>query len=381
MTRIAFKMLLHDRAKYLALVLGIAFATLLVSQQAAIFHSVVLSTTRDIENASAADIWVMKPSVETFDQPDPMSELTVNRVRSVAGVAWAVPYYQSTAQLRTTDGRTKAVQIFGIDELSLVAAPTEMLLGSLRDLARPDAIVIDAAGFATIFPGLPFQTGIVVEIGQRRAEIVGICRVGASWSGLPRVYSRRSLAVEMARETVNPVSFVLARALGEQQPAAVAARISEATGLRAHARADFVARTRSWVLRYSGVAENFGITIAMGIVIGIAIVGQTFYMFSLENLRQFATLKAIGIGSPRVLAMIALQASFVAVVGYAIGIGAANAFFAYVGPQLTGGMRGMFMHPAVFIGAGAFVFAITLLSCLVSVRRVLVVDPALVFRS
>jgi putative ABC transport system permease protein len=153
MNRVAFRILMHDQAKYLALILGIAFATLLISQQAAIFHSVLHSSAREAHEASQADIWVMKPGVETLDQGYPINEMTVNRVRSVEGVAWAVPYYQSTGQLRTAEGRLKTVQIVGIDEASLVAAPQTMLLGSLDDLRRPDAIILDAAGFSSIFPG------------------------------------------------------------------------------------------------------------------------------------------------------------------------------------------------------------------------------------
>jgi putative ABC transport system permease protein len=379
--RVAFKILLHDTAKYLALVMGIAFATLLISQQSAIFHSVMESSTRDIIEANEADIWVMKPSVETVDQPDQMAELTVNRVRSTPGVEWAVPYYQAIAQLRTADGRTKSVTLIGVDDSSLVAAPHTILLGSLDDLRRPDAIIIDAAGFASIFPDVPPRTGDVVEIGQRRAEIVAISHTGPSWTGLPRVHTRRSLAVEYARETMNPVTYVLARASAGQSPDAVATEISKATGLQAHSRSGFKAKTQEWVLNFSGVAENFGITILMGVVIGVAIVGQTFYMFSVENLRQFAALKAIGVSNRRILGMISTQALFVSCVGYCLGIGVASLFFALFSPQLTGGLRGMFMDPAIFIGTGIFIVLVTLFSCVISVRRVLTVDPAVVFRS
>ncbi|HLP83060.1 MAG TPA: ABC transporter permease [Phycisphaerales bacterium] len=381
MIRIAFRILMHDTAKYLALILGIAFATLLIGQQSAIFHSVVQSSAREILEASEADIWVMKPSVETLDQTDPMAELAVNRVRSVEGVAWAVPYYQAIAQLKTADGRSKSVTIIGVDESSLVSAPRSMLMGSLADLARPDAIVIDAAGFSTIFPDAPLDTGAVVEIGQRRAQIVGISHVGPSWSGLPRVHARRALAVEMARETINPVSYILARAESGRSAEDVARAITHATALQAHSSNGFRAQTQDWIIKYSGVAENFGITILMGVVIGIAIVGQTFYMFSVENLRQFAALKAIGVANHRILAMICTQALFVSVVGFCIGIGIASLFFAIFSPQLTGGLRGMFMHPAIFAGTGVFIILITLVSCVISVRRVLTVDPAIVFRS
>jgi putative ABC transport system permease protein len=177
------------------------------------------------------------------------------------------------------------------------------------------------------------------------------------------------------------VTFVLARARPGRSADEVAASIGAETKLKAFSRAGFKAVSQEWVLLYSGVAENFGITILMGVVIGVAIVGQTFYMFSVENLRQFAALKAIGVGNRRILAMISVQALFVSAIGFSLGIGVASLFFAVFSPQLTGGLRGMFMDPAIFAGTGIFVVVVTLLSCVVSARRVFTVDPAVVFRS
>jgi putative ABC transport system permease protein len=210
--------------------------------------------------------------------------------------------------------------------------------------------------------------------------VVGICYIGSSFSGLPRLYARRGLAVGLARETIHPVTYVLARTADGQDPETIAERIGRTTGLQACSRNGFVDQTQEWVLAYSGVAENFGVTILMGIVIGVAIVGQTFYMFSVENLKQFATLKAIGLGNATILRMILTQAAFVAAVGFGIGIGVAGGFFAAFSPQLTGGLRGMFLHPVVLGGTAGFILLITLLACLISVRKVLVVDPAVVFR-
>lgn len=380
MTRIAFKILFADRAKYLALVLGIAFSTLLISQQASIFHSVMLSSIQSIRQASAADIWVTKPNVEILDFSDPMPELSVNRVRSVPGVAWAVPYYQSTATMRTSQGLLKPVFLIGVDDSSLVAAPIgEMVLGSVDDLTRPNAVIIDLAGYLRDFPGRPVETGMVVEIGRCRAEVVGFCKVPPNWSGMTTVYAKRSNAVMMARETINPVTAVLARAADGQTPEDVAREITQSTGLTAYSRDGFIEKNISWVLANSGVAENFGITIGMGVIIGVAIVGQTFYLFSVENLKQFAALKAIGLSNLKILAMILTQAAFVGVVGYCLGVGGSSLFFAIVHPG-TGGMRGMFMSPWILVGTAVFIVTVTIIACLFSVRRVLVVDPAIVFR-
>jgi putative ABC transport system permease protein len=380
MIRVAFKILLADRAKYLALVLGIMFSTLLISQQAAIFHSVMISSTQAIRQAHSADIWVTKPSVEILDYSDPMPELYVNRVRSVPGVAWAVPYYQAMAMMRTPGGQVKPVFIVGVDNSSLVGASADrMVMGKLSDLARPNAVIMDLPGYLRDFPGRAPQPGLVVEIGQRRAEVVGFCKVPPNWSGVTIVYTRRSNAVAMSRETINPVTAVLARAAEGSAAEDVAREITRATGLAAYSRQEFADRNISWMLANSGVAENFGVTIGMGVLIGVAIVGQTFYLFSVENLKQFAALKAIGVGNLRIMGMILVQAAFVALLGYCLGIGAASSFFAVVNPGI-GGMRGMFMSPVIFLGTGLFVLVVTLAACLFSVRRVLLVDPAIVFR-
>lgn len=381
MTRVAFKILLHDRAKYLALVLGIAFSTLLIAQQTSIFWSVIVSTTQALRQANAADVWVMRPTVEHVDSVDPLPEIAVNRVRSVAGVAWAVPYYQSSAQARTADGLLKAVTLIGVDDASWVAAPVgQLAMGELRSLERPDSVILDTMAFAQLFPGRAHRLGDVVEIGQARGEVVGICRVPPSWAGVGFVYARRSIAARMARETQSPVSFVLARARDGLSPEAVARRVAAETGLAAYSRAEFAALTVGWFLVNSGVAENFGVTIAMGLVIGVVIVGQTFYMFSADNLKQFAALKAIGIGNRAIVGMLATQATSVAAVGFGLGIGAAGAFFGAFARSDSGGLRGMYLPPEVFWGTAGFVLVMTNLACLASARRVLVVDPAIVFR-
>jgi putative ABC transport system permease protein len=381
MIRVALAMLTHDKAKYLALVAGIAFASLLISQQAAIFWSALRSSTYGVQSASAADIWVMKPNVEILDLADPMREAVVNQVRSVPGVQWAVPYYQALGMVRTRQGSFRPVLVIGVDDATLIGAPAaRMVAGDVRCLERPDAVIFDVSGYQQNFPDLPVELGVEIEIGQTRAVVGGFCKAPPAWGGQTVVYTTRSLAVRMSRETENTVSFVLAKSEPGRQPRQVAAEIERQTGLKARASGDFSAEIIGWMLRFSGVAEFFGVTILMGVVIGVAIVGQTFYLFSVENVKQFATLKAIGVDNRRVLGMIFLQASTVAVLGFALGVGAASLFFAWFGPG-TGGLRGMNMPVAIFVGTGVFIYLMVVASCFLSIRRVLTADPAIVFRN
>lgn len=380
MMRVAMKMLLHDRAKYLALVIGIAFSALLISQQSGIFLSAMQLPARPIRELSAADVWVVNKGVEALDESEPMQEGRLPRVRSIEGVAWAMPFFQTTLKLKTEQGRSKTVVVVAVDDLTLVGAPsTKMVAGDVKDLHKPGGIVMDIPGYTTIFPGRELRMGRTFEMGRKRVEIVGFCRVEPDWSGLPVVYATRSCVAEMLGDASPMMNAIVVRTQEGDSPEEVARRIAERTGLSAYTSSEFESSTILWTLETSGLAENFGITIALGVIIGVVIVGQTFYMFSVENLKQFAALKAIGIGNGQILRMIVLQALSVGSLGYCLGIGVASLFFAAVNPT-TGGLRGMFMAPWIFVGTGVFIILITLLSCLVSVRRVLVVDPAIVFR-
>lgn len=382
MLLIAVRMLVGDVAKYLGLILGIAFSTLLIAQQSSIFWGAMSQTTHAVDDVHPmADIWVMRPTVETPEDPDPMQEAMVKRVASVEGVAWAVPYYKGAAQLRTADGRRRQVMILGADDGTLLGAPPNMIIGTSDELRRHDGVIVDLAAYRKIFPGEPVRVGATFEVGQRRATVVGVCRASTPFNGLDVIFARRSFAVAMAREAENTVSFVLARAADGVESVIVADRIRAATGLRAEPREAFRRKTVEWFLANSGITEVLGTAIVLGLVVGVVIVGQTFYMFSVENVRQFATLKAIGLSNGRVLMMLAVQAFFVAGVGYGIGIGLTAVAFQLMTSGDASPLRGMSIPIQVAIGTGVAVLLMTMASALLSARRVLTVDPAIVFRN
>ncbi|MEA4863325.1 MAG: ABC transporter permease [Victivallaceae bacterium] len=381
MLRVAFKMLFHDRAKFLALIIGIAFSALLISQQSAIFDSVLEQAVQPIRAVPEAEVWVLKNGVEVLDECEIMPEACLYRVRSVRETAKAVPYYMGIATLKSTCGRSKSVQFVSCDGMMPLAAPSDnMLEGSPEILARPGAAIMDMPGFHQLFPGREPIPGMKVEVNGQRLSLDGFCKVPPNWSGLPIMFVSMKTAGDIMNSETMPMGAILVKPVTGYSAESTAAAIREKTGLQALTAEDFARRTIEWVVDNTGVAENFGVTIILGIIIGVAIVGQTFYLFSVENIKQFAAMKAIGVGNPRILAMIVFQAIYVAVIGYSLGIGCANVFFAVVNPG-NGGMRGMFMSCWILAGTGAFIVVITLVACLFCVRKVLTVDPAEVFRS
>ncbi len=174
------------------------------------------------------------------------------------------------------------------------------------------------------------------------------------------------------------MSFVLAKAAAGVESAALAERISQTTGLTALTGDAWAWRTMQYYLQNTGIPVNFGITIGIALIVGIVVMGQTFYLFTIENLKQIGALKAIGVADRTLVGMILLQALTVGVIGYSIGMGICATFFEITKHNLP--TRGLVLLPEAFIGVAGVVFAIVIVASLLSIRRVLVLEPALVFR-
>jgi putative ABC transport system permease protein len=378
MDRIALKMLMGDRAKYFGLIFGIAFATLLMSQQVSIFIGLMTRTASQIIDVREADVWVMDPRVQYIDEIEALPDVDLSRVRGVAGVAWAVPLYKGNAVIRSTEGLLQQVILMGLDDGTLVGRPPAIVMGSLADLKRPNALMIDASGYQYIWPGQPLRIGRIVEINDRRVEIVAIARASPPFVTFPVVYTRYSEALRFTPQQRNKLSFVIAKARDGVTPAELAQRIHRATGLQALVWSDFLWRSVHHVLTRTGIPVNFGITVLLGFIVGAAVAAQTFYIFIIENLRQFGALKAIGVTDGQILRMVMLQAVVVGALGYALGIGLCSLFFAST--QQVTALRGFVLHWQVMAGTAAAVFAIMVVSSIASIRKVFVLDPAVVFR-
>jgi putative ABC transport system permease protein len=378
-------MLTGDRSKYLGLIFGVTFATLLMAQQVSIFAGIMRRTASQILDVRDADVWVMDNKVRYIDEVPGLPETDLHRVRGVPGVAWAVRMYKGQIRARLPDGNFRTVILFGLDDDTLVGAPTEMLAGRLADLNQPDAVIIDKAGYEYMWPEdkelLPtrgYQLGKVFEMNDHRAVLVGVCKASAPFITLPVLYTRYSQAGGFVPPERDLMTFVLAKTEPGQDAQEVCDRIHAQTGRMALTRTQWFWKTIVYFLGSTGIPVNFGITIALGFIVGVAIAGQTFYLFTVENLKQFGSLKAMGLSNPRIVGMILLQAVVVGIIGYSMGIGLTALFFESTA-HITY-LEGLHLYGEVMLGTGVAVLLIVILASLLSIRRVLVLEPAVVFR-
>jgi putative ABC transport system permease protein len=376
---ISLKMLLANRSKYLSMVGGVAFAALLISQQSAIFCGVMALTISQIRDVRDAEVWVMDPNCRYLDDVKPLSDNAVYQVRGVPGVAWALPFFKGLVRGRLMDGRYQQIILLGVDDATLVGAPQEIVFGRLADLQQPDAVFMDEAGYHQLWPDEPFEAGKVLEIADRRAIVVGVCKASRTFQTFPVLYTRYSQAVGYVPPERRILPFVLARATDGTPAEELCRRIEAQTGLKAETPEQFTWTTMKYYLTNTGIPINFGLSILLGFTVGILVAGQTFYLFTLENLPHFAMLKALGTRNRRLVGMILLQALIVGLIGYGLGIGPSSLFAAYV---RQANVRMAFAMPwQVLLGTLASVLVIVALFSLISIRRVLVQEPAIVFRS
>ncbi len=392
MNFVALKMLMGDRAKYLGIIMGLTFASLLITQQASIFVGLMTRTFGFVSDTGLPDVWIMDEKVQFIDDIKPMQDTMLLRARGVEGVQWAVPLYKGILRARLPNGLFQNCNVIGLDDATLVGGPPYMVEGKLSDLRRAESVIVDEAGATgklarPPLPGpdgkidpkakpIPLKVGETLELNDKRAVVVGICRVSRTFQSQPVIYTTYSRAVQFAPRERKLLSFIVAKAAPGVDPKELAARIKRETGLAAFTNSEFSWKTVTYFMKYTGIPINFGIAVVLGFLVGTAIAGQTFYNFTHDNIKQFGALKAMGASNWRLLRMILLQSVMVGLIGYGLGVGLASLF-----GQLSGrselAFRLLWQTLAV---TGTAVTVICLLSACLSIIKVMRLEPAIVFK-
>ena len=374
---IAIRMLTGDSQKFFGLVFGIAFSTLLITQQLTIFVNLLERGASGVYNVSSADVWVMDPVSRTTDVAYAMPSTALDKVRGVRGVEWAVPHIRANASVRTGDGDLEGVAIIGVDDATLIGLPGGMVEGSFEVLSQPDTVIIDDVGATRMFPDQT-PVGQRLELNDQRAVIRGVADATPSFTSTVVLYTKYSQALRYVPGTRNRLSFVLVGAEDPAQAKALSQRIELETGLKAQTRDEFARDGVNFIVENTGIPLNFGITVLLGFIVGVAIVGLTFSLFIRDNIKQFGALKAIGITNGKLRLMVAAQAGMVGMIGYGLGLLGTVAFiWSFSGNPTFKGFYIPWQVPLISLIAIVLIIALT---GWLALRNVMKTEPAAVFR-
>jgi putative ABC transport system permease protein len=396
MLRIALTMLLGDKPKYLGLLVGITATAFLIAMVQSLFFGVISRSHAIVDDTPACDVWVMDPAVESADETINMPATALERVRGVAGVAWAVPMHVGGMRVRMPHGKFRSVQVLGIDDATLIGLPTGASPHEAAALRGPGAaLMVEAPGVPAIVvpvnaadawahgplrldaPTRPASAGDELLVNDHSVRITGTCRA------LPRIAPQAMLittytnAVAIRPPERTALTFVLVKAQPGIAPEALAARISADVGLRARSAAQF----RADNIRYQfGNPENVGhvaLIAIIAIVVGAAITGQMLYMFTTDNIRFYAVLKAMGAMGRTLAMMVIAQALAVGCIGIGLGLG----LTVVVGLHATQGGFGFRMMWFTPPSVAAIILFMCVLAGTLSMVRVLRLSPSGVFAS
>jgi putative ABC transport system permease protein len=386
MLGIALKMLTGDRVKYLGLVLGLSFTSFFMTQQPALFLGILRNAYGFISDAGIADLWVMDPQVQYSRDIRPLPDTAVGRIRGVEGVGWAVPLFVGSAGVREDDGNFLSSTLIGLDDATLIGGPAVMVAGRLADLARPEGIVVNADGAAGRLarpsliagqPPVPLKVGDVLEMNDHRAVVVGISAGGQNETGQPTIYTTYSRSMSYAPSQRKMLSFVLVKVKAGFDPARVARDVRRWTSLAAYTQDEFKGNTTRYLIRNIPAFTVFGLSTLIAFIVGGLIAGQIFYNFTLDNLRYFGVMKAMGATNRVLRRMVMLQAFMVGAIGYGIGIGMACLFSLAVG---SSGKLVPQIPALLLVGTGLAVVMLCIGAAAVSLRRIIRLEPASAFK-
>jgi putative ABC transport system permease protein len=357
-----------------------------ITWQGAIFIGLMSRTFAVITDMGDPDIWVMDPKVQFIDDVKPLPSTDLFRVRGIEGVAWAAPLYKGQTRARMANGSFQNCVLIGLEDATLTGGPPAMVEGTIEDLRRADGVILDFVGATERLarpspvpggPPIPVKVGDELELNDRRAVVVGISRNSRSFQSQPTIYTTYSRATTFVPRERKLLSFVLVNVAEGQDVQAMCDRIERVTGLAAYTRDEFKWKTVAYFMKNTGIPINFGIAVALGFVIGAVITGFMFFSFTLDNLRYLGTLKAMGTTNSRLMWMVLLQAAFVAIVGWGLGVGIAS----YMGTNASRNSPLAFKLPwQLLMTSGGAVVIICMSAALISIRRVLSLEPAVVFK-
>ncbi|MFZ0736467.1 MAG: ABC transporter permease [Candidatus Acidiferrales bacterium] len=372
--KLAFKLLVNDKAKFTALLIGITFAVFLMMFVTSMLIGVLNHASATIINIGAT-MWVMDPAVQTVSNTVGIPDYVLDAVRSMEGVDYAVPLYSGGGLVKLSDGSYQSVNVIGLDDNSLLGRPS-LMEGKIEDIyAENGFLAVHDAEFKKLENP---KIGSQFELNDNRAVIVGIARVTTSGLyGTPTLYTTYERAIQYLPNPRYTISYVLVEPKSPGDVARIKQQVAT-LGYLALTKQEFMQRTADFFIYQTGGGTNILIMTLISFIVGLSISGQTFYTFILENLERFGALKAIGTKSRDLVGMILFQATFTSFTGYGLGVGLCSTLIWLARLRLPS-YAAMVTYGNLALGF-AMVVVIAAISSYVGIRRVLRIEPFDIFR-
>ena len=374
MPNLALKNLLHDKLRSAMTIAGVAFAVTLVFVQVGLFMGILDNASVTIDHLQA-DLWVTSRNTPNVDFAHGFPQGLVQRVRSVPGVERADNLLIQFLNLSLPNGAEEGMLVYGLEDFTRWGMPWNIESGNVEDLRRGAYMFLDASAERRFGK---FAVGEYREVMGRRVKIIGRSREALSFTTSPIAFLTYDLVQELSGGRMDGrTTYILVKLAPDADATAVAAELRRRLPHNdVYTKADWAKRSRNYWVASTGIGLNMYLTVFLGCLVGVVVVTQTLYTSTMEHIKEFGTVKAIGGSNTDIYRILGAQAVAAAVIGFLAGRLMAFA--------LAPAMAQIRLKLIISNEFAAIVFVGTLVLCLVaalvSFRKVAKIDPALVFR-
>ena len=373
MFNLAKRNLFQDKLRLAVTLTGVIFAVVLIVVELGLFFGFIRTTSALIDH-SQADLWVTSSHVPYLELGVPLNERKFYQVEAVPGVARADKYIVRYTRWNRLDGGQNQIQIVGFNPDSTWGGPWNVVEGSIHDLKTPDGVIVDDVYKKKL--GVT-QIGEVFEINGHRARVVGFTHGIRSFTTSPCVFTSFRNALDYAPLHDNQTTYILVRletgADMEQVRQGILQRVD---GVDVLTTREFSRMTQNYWTFTTGAGIAILLAAVLGVIVGFVVVAQTIYATTMDHIKEFGTLKAMGAPNGYVQKVILLQAGISAVIGYVVGIMLSGIIVRFGQPAGAPILLNWWM--------ALVTLALTLAMCagaaLISINKVTRLDPATVFK-
>lgn len=370
---LAWKNLFHDRIRLAVTLTGIVFALVLIIIQFGLFLG-FLETTANIIEHSGADLWVAAPGIPHVNGGTPIPERRRYQLLAVDGVTRVEKYIVQFANWKLPSGAQESVQVVGFDVESALGGPWDLAAGSTDALRGQDTVIIDELFLKKL--GVK-GVGDSAEINGRRARIVGLTRGIRSFTTAPWIFTSFKNAQNYAAIAEEQTQFFLVKARTGLDLATLKQRIvAGVEHVEPLTNAEMQWKTQFYWLFSTGAGITTLMGAVLGLLVGVVVVAQTIYATTMDHIREFGTLKAMGAPNSYLYRIIMAQAVIAAVLGYALALG--------VGMVVVEGSAtsdaAILMPPQMMLATLGVAIVMCVTAAFISIRKATGIDPALVFK-
>lgn len=372
---LAIKTLFREKMRFVITLVGITFSGLLALIQVAMYLGMMGNATAIIKHIDA-DIWITSKNIQCFDFANPIPEDRANRIDGFSDILWTEKLILAFGYLKLQNGSVEQVQIVGYNPDTGIGGPWSMVSGSQADVKGGRYMIVDKSSQQRLGR---LNIGTNYELSGMKFRLVGISQGLRSFTTMPVLF----ISYNQAQASEKFISkddtvFIMAKARAKEKIKPIVEELRRCMNDNdVHTKNDFIRKTVMYWTVETGIGMAFFLTAILGLLVGAAIVGQTVYANTMEHLREFGTLKALGAKNTDIYQVILFQVGITTVLGYALSsliVLAIKDGVEKVGVSL-------YLEPILFLSLFVIVLFTCLASSVFSVRKIRNLDPATVFKS